>query len=105
MKGEQLALCHARHRRHGATATPLAVAPTGMSVGFFFLVFTSIVATAPLPRPVTKAVLPSGVTATSFGFPPTGMSAGCLVLVLTSIVDTVPLALLVTKAVLPSGVI
>ena len=74
-----------------------------MSVGCLVLVFTSIVDTVPLPRLVTKAVLPSGVTAT-----PTGRAdgdvGGVLVLVFTSIVDTVPLPLLVTKAVLPSGV-
>src|SRR5262245_58240924 len=76
-----------------------------MSVGSFFLVFTSIVDTAPLPMLETTAVLPSGVIATSFGFAPTEISVGFLVLVLTSIVETVPLALLATTAVLPSGVI
>jgi hypothetical protein len=75
-----------------------------MSVGFFALVFTSIVDTVSLTLLVTKAVLPSGVTVTPIGFFPTAMSAGFLVLVFTSIVDTESLFQLMTKAVLPSGV-
>ena len=86
------------------TATPFGFVPTVMSVRCFFLVFTSIVDTVPLPLLVTKAVLPFGVTATPSGFGPTVMSSGCLVLVFTSIVDTVLLRLLVTTAVLPFGV-
>jgi hypothetical protein len=54
----------ARHRRHGATATPIGNWPTVMSVGCLVLVFTSIVETVPLVLLATKAVLPSGVTAT-----------------------------------------
>ena|SRR6266542_358477 len=77
--------------------------PTGMSVRFLVLVFTSIVDTEALPPLVTKAVLPSGVTATHLGCAPTAMSVRCFFLVLTSIVDTVPLPLLGTKTVLPSG--
>src|SRR6516165_5885453 len=59
----------------GVIATPNGLAPTGMSTGFFVLVFTSIVATAlapcgdptaKLPR-ATKAVLPSGVITTFLG--------------------------------------
>jgi hypothetical protein len=73
-----------------------------MSVGFFVLVFTSIVDTAPLPALLTKTVLPSGVTATPFTYVPTVMSVGFLVFVFKSIVDTVPLVLSATKAVLPS---
>jgi hypothetical protein len=37
----------ARHRRHGVNATPSGNEPTGMSVGFLVLVFTSIVDTDP----------------------------------------------------------
>jgi hypothetical protein len=36
------------HRRHGVTATLIGFEPTGMSVGFFVLVFTSIVDTVSL---------------------------------------------------------
>src|SRR5262245_30916112 len=73
--------------------------PTGMSVGFLALVFTSIVDTVLLPLLVTKAVLPSVGHATATGVVPTGMSVRFLVLVLTSMVDTVPPCALVTKAV------
>src|SRR5262249_62332291 len=83
----------------GVTATASGNAPTGMSVAFSVLVFTSIVDTVPLAALVTKAVLPSGVTATRSGLEPTGMSVGSLVLVFASIVDTVPLGGLVTKTV------
>src|SRR4029450_13912668 len=72
-----------------------------MSAGCLVPVFTSIVDTVPLPKVVTKAVLPSGVTATPLGFVPTVMSSGCLVLVFMSIVDTVSLWVLPTRAVLP----
>ena len=70
-----------------------------MSVGFFFLVFTSIVETVPRLVLVTKAVLPSGVIASPNGSVLTRMSERCLVLVFTSIVDTVALMALVTKTV------
>ena len=83
----------------GVTATPIGRGPTGMSVGFLVLVFTSIVDTVPLSLLATKAVLPSGVTATPTGIVPTAMSVGFLVLVFTSIVDTESLPVLVTKAV------
>src|SRR5262249_39560389 len=68
------------------TATPFGSSPSGMSVGFLVLVFTSTVDTVPLPLLVTKAVLPSGVIATPNGPEPTLMSVGFLVLVFTSIV-------------------
>src|SRR6266536_4696552 len=48
----------------GVTATPLGFVPTGMSVAFLVLVFTSIVDTVALRGLATKAVLPSGVIAT-----------------------------------------
>src|SRR5262249_28090054 len=100
------------HRRHGVIATEKPAGPTGMSSGFFVLVFTSIVDTelgtgttrASGLSWVTKTVLPSGVSATANGFAPTAVSVGFLVLVFTSIVDTVSLLTLATKAVLPSGV-
>jgi hypothetical protein len=73
------------------TATPTGFAPTSMSVGCFFRVFTSIVETVPLAELVTTAVLPSGVTATLNGTEPTGMSVGFFFRVYTAMVDTVPL--------------
>src|SRR5829696_8462787 len=59
----------ARHRRHGVTATPIGVVPTGMLVGYFVLAFTSMLDNA-AGSLVTKAVLPSGVTATQPRFEP-----------------------------------
>src|SRR5262245_31043306 len=87
------------HRRQGVNATSSGFAPTGMSVGCFVLVFTSIVDTESVLPVTTKTVLPSGVTATAAGSALTGMSVGCLVLVLTSIVDTEFANWLVTNAV------
>src|SRR4030095_8736059 len=57
----------------GVTFTPTEVGPTGMSLAFLVLVFTSIVDTVPLGPLATKAVLPSGVTATPSGPAPRGM--------------------------------
>src|SRR5262245_14164202 len=91
------------HGRQGVTATPIGSTPTGMSLGSFVVVSTSIADTVPLWL-VTKPVLPSGVIATSAGSAPTAMSLGSFVRVFTSIVETVPLSRLTTKAVLPSGV-
>src|SRR5262245_63422425 len=79
----------AHHRRHGVTATPNGLTPTGMSSGCLVRVFTSIVDTVPLPVLVTKAVLPWGVKATAYALAPTVVSVGRLTRVFTSIVLTV----------------
>src|SRR6266511_2758973 len=65
----------------GVTAIEPGPGSTVMSSGFFVLVFTSIVDTAPARPLTTKAVLPSGVTATPVTFELTGISVGFLVLV------------------------